>query len=143
MSGAAPWRYRSSAPSAICTWGRARFFLTTELVLATGADALIPSPDYVRFSNTFVLRRVDDAQAVRMWVQQNSARKAVVIGGGVLGVEAAESLHHLGIAGNPAATLARLMDRHLDYNGAQRLARYLSEYRRGDTHRSGGDRPPG
>ena len=96
------------------------------LVLATGADAVIPSADYARFSNTFVLRSADDAKAVRMWAQQNSARKAVVIGGGVLGVEAADSLHHLGMRVTLLQRSGRLMDRQLDHNGAQRLARYLA-----------------
>ena len=97
-----------------------------QLVLATGADAVIPSADYARFSNTFVLRSADDAKAVRMWAQQNSARKAVVIGGGVLGVEAADSLHHLGMRVTLLQRSGRLMDRQLDHNGAQRLARYLT-----------------
>ena len=98
------------------------------LVLATGADALIPSADYARFDNTFVLRSADDAKAVRMWAQQNSARKAVVIGGGVLGVEAADSLHHLGMRVTLLQRSGRLMDRQLDHNGAQRLARYLTNF---------------
>ena len=106
--------------------GTGETLLYDRLVLATGADAIVPAPEYSQFSNTFVLRSAADAQAIRMWVQQNSARQAVVIGGGVLGVEAAESLHNLGLRVVLLQRSSRLMDRHLDQNGAQRLARYLA-----------------
>ena len=36
------------------------------------------------------VRSADDAQAIRSWVQRRQARRALMVGGGVLGVEAAE-----------------------------------------------------
>ena len=67
------------------------------LVLATGARAAVPSPHYKECSNAFVLRSAAHAQAIRAAVQQSRSPRAVVIGGGVLGVEAAEALRHLGL----------------------------------------------
>ncbi len=95
------------------------------LVLATGADPLPPAPEYRRFSNCFVLRSAADALAVRMWAQRNAAHKAVVIGGGILGIEAADALRLLGMKVVLLQRADRLMDRQLDEQGAKRLTRYL------------------
>jgi len=107
------------------------------LVLATGASASAPSPEYAGCSNAFVLRSAAHAQAIRAAVQQGQQgsparqssgrrlRRAVVIGGGVLGVEAAEALHHLGLEVTLVHRGARLMDRQLDAEGAQRLTAFL------------------
>ena len=95
------------------------------LVLATGARARSPSPEFEACSNAFVLRSAAHAQAIRAAAQHAPGRRAVVIGGGVLGVEAAESLHHLGLAVTLVHRGARLMDRQLDAEGAQRLCAYL------------------
>ena len=40
----------------------------------------------------FKLRTPDDAIALRGYLEQNAAKKAVVIGGGFIGLEAAENL---------------------------------------------------
>jgi NAD(P)H-nitrite reductase large subunit len=95
------------------------------LVIATGARATTPSPRYKDCRNAFVLRSAAHAQAIRSAVQQQGLRRAVVIGGGVLGVEAAEALHHLGLKVTIVHRRDRLMERQLDAEGAQRLAGYL------------------
>jgi NADPH-dependent 2,4-dienoyl-CoA reductase/sulfur reductase-like enzyme/ferredoxin len=95
------------------------------LVLATGASAATPGADYKKYPNAFVLRTANDALAIRARVQNHSARKAVVIGGGVLGIEAADALHHLGIEATILQRSGRLMDRQLDEIGALKLSQYL------------------
>ncbi len=60
-----------------------------------------------------------------MRAQGSSARKAVVIGGGVLGIEAADALRLLGMKVTLLHRAPRLMDRQLDEQGAKRLAQYL------------------
>jgi len=95
------------------------------LVLATGARAASPSPHFKECSNAFVLRSAAHAQAIRAAVQQGRSRRAVVIGGGVLGVEAAEALRHLGLDVMLVHRGTRLMDRQLDAEGAQRLTAFL------------------
>lgn len=96
------------------------------LVLATGAAAAPPGPGFSGFGNSFLLRTAVDAQAIRATVQRLGARTALVIGGGVLGVEAAEALHHLGLQVTLLHRGQRLMDRQLDDQGAQCLAGYLA-----------------
>ncbi|MDR3372808.1 MAG: FAD-dependent oxidoreductase [Ancalomicrobiaceae bacterium] len=96
-----------------------------KLVLATGARASSPDPDFLERANAFVLRTADDALAVRDFVQARGCRRAVVIGGGVLGVEAADALRHLGLKVTLLQRADRLMNAQLDEGGAQKLTNYL------------------
>lgn len=96
------------------------------LVLATGADPVLPLPDYGQYPNCFVLRTAEDALSVRMWAQRHGSHKAVVIGGGVLGVEAADALRLLGMRVTLLHRASRLMERQLDEQGADRLGQYLA-----------------
>ncbi|MBP6899491.1 MAG: FAD-dependent oxidoreductase [Burkholderiaceae bacterium] len=95
------------------------------LVLATGARSLPPSADFLQHGNAFLLRSADDAQALREHVRRSGARRALVIGGGVLGVEAADALHKLGLKVTLLQRGERLMNAQLDAMGAARLAAYL------------------
>ena len=96
-----------------------------KLILATGAHCTTPDPDFLTFDNAFVLRSAEDAQALRQHVQLRRARRALVIGGGVLGVEAADALHHLGLHVTLLQRSDRLMNTQLDHQGAARLTAYL------------------
>jgi NAD(P)H-nitrite reductase large subunit len=95
------------------------------LILATGAKSASPNPGYASFANAYVLRSANDALEIRARIQRHGARKAVVLGGGVLGVEAADALQHLGLDVIILQRSARLMDRQLDEIGALRLTQYL------------------
>jgi NADPH-dependent 2,4-dienoyl-CoA reductase/sulfur reductase-like enzyme/ferredoxin len=95
------------------------------LVLATGARPMLPAPDFLDRSNAFMLRSADDAMAIRAWVQAHGSRRAVVIGGGVLGIEAADALNHLGLKVILLQRADRLMNAQLDDGAASRLTSYL------------------
>jgi len=96
-----------------------------KLVLATGARVAAPFPEFFGYANAFGLRTAADAQRIRAEVQSRGARSAVVIGGGVLGVEAADALHHLGLSVTILHRSGWLMDRQLDLEGAIKLTTYL------------------
>jgi NAD(P)H-nitrite reductase large subunit/ferredoxin len=95
------------------------------LILATGARPMLPDKGYSHYRNAFVLRTAEDAQAIRRFIQNHGARTAVVIGGGVLGIEAADALHHLGLEVTVLHRNGWLMDRQLDLEGALKLTHYL------------------
>lgn len=95
------------------------------LVLATGARSTPPDAGFLGHPNAFVLRGADDARAIRDYVQRRQARRAVVVGGGVLGVEAADALHKLGLKVTLLQRADRLMNAQLDEPGAARLQGYL------------------
>ncbi len=63
-----------------------------KLVLTTGATARIPSVPGVNLENIFTLHRIRDAEGLRAVLKQDRAKDAVVIGGGLIGVETAEAL---------------------------------------------------
>ncbi|MBL8289579.1 MAG: FAD-dependent oxidoreductase [Rubrivivax sp.] len=95
------------------------------LVLTTGASATEPDAQFLDHRNAFVLRTAEDAESIREHVQATRARRAVVVGGGVLGVEAADALHKLGLRVNLLQRAERLMNAQLDERGAGVLASYL------------------
>ena len=95
------------------------------LVLTTGARASLPDPAFMEHNNAFVLRTAEDAESIREFVRTSRARRAVVVGGGVLGIEAADALHKLGLKVVLLHRADRLMNAQLDERGAAVLASYL------------------
>lgn len=96
------------------------------LVIATGARPRAPFPSFLARRNCFVLRSMADAEQIRDHVREAAPRSCVVLGAGVLGVEAAETLRHIGLDVTLIARGRRLMDRNLDEESATLLHRYLA-----------------
>jgi NADPH-dependent 2,4-dienoyl-CoA reductase/sulfur reductase-like enzyme/rhodanese-related sulfurtransferase len=67
------------------------------LVLAPGAAPLRPPLEGIDLPGIFTLRNIPDMRAIKQWIAQHSAKKAVVVGGGFIGLEMAENLKHLGL----------------------------------------------
>lgn len=67
-----------------------------ELILATGASAVCPPIPGLRRPGHFTLRTIPDMDGVIDWITKRNARTAVVLGGGFIGLEAAEQLHRRG-----------------------------------------------
>lgn len=83
----------------------------------------------------FTLRNVDDTDRIKTYVSQNNVKRAVVVGGGFIGLEMAENLHHLGASvsivemGNQVMapidfSMAALVHEHLQQKGVNL---YLNE----------------
>jgi nitrite reductase (NADH) large subunit len=66
------------------------------LLLATGAQSFVPEIEGFGLEGTFVLRTIDDAVQVQQYIRRRSCRRALIIGGGLLGLEAAHSITELG-----------------------------------------------
>jgi NADPH-dependent 2,4-dienoyl-CoA reductase/sulfur reductase-like enzyme/rhodanese-related sulfurtransferase len=77
--------------------GKTREFPYDKLIIATGASPIVPPLDNVNLKNIFTLRSVSDAFAIRELLDSGKAKKAVVVGGGFIGLEAAENLKHRGM----------------------------------------------
>jgi NADPH-dependent 2,4-dienoyl-CoA reductase/sulfur reductase-like enzyme len=67
------------------------------LVLSPGAAAIRPPLPGIDLPGIFTLRTVPDSRRIREWIDARSARRAVVVGGGFIGLEMAENLVHRGI----------------------------------------------
>jgi NADPH-dependent 2,4-dienoyl-CoA reductase/sulfur reductase-like enzyme/rhodanese-related sulfurtransferase len=68
-----------------------------KLVMATGASPIKPPLDNISLKNIFTLRSVTDAFEIRDLVDAGKVKKAVVVGGGFIGLEVAENLKHRGV----------------------------------------------
>jgi nitrite reductase (NADH) large subunit len=86
------------------------------LLLATGGRAWAPSVEGTDWRGFFTLRTLDDARAIRGGA--GAARQAVVIGGGLLGLEAARALRALGLEVAVVELVDHLLPRQLDHEGA-------------------------
>ncbi len=95
------------------------------LILAQGGRAVMPPAEGSELPGCFVLREASDAVAIRRWRQEKECRHAVVAGGGVLGVEAADALRHLNLEVTILERSPRLMNRQLDSRGSAILMRFL------------------
>ena len=95
------------------------------LVLAMGADPYRPRIPNSELSGVFTVREYGDAEAIRGYVQAGT-RHAVVIGGGLLGLEAARQLSGPGLESLTVLEAApRLLPRQLDEPAAALLQRIL------------------
>lgn len=72
-------------------------FYYDKLVLAQGANPIRPNLEGIDNKNIFTVRTLADADKIKDYVVQNDVKKAVVVGGGFIGVEMAENFAHLGI----------------------------------------------
>jgi len=68
-----------------------------ELVLAVGSKAITPPIPGLDRQGNFFLRTVPDVDAIQEWLGSHSCRRAVVVGGGYIGLETAEQLHRRGL----------------------------------------------
>jgi CoA-disulfide reductase len=68
------------------------------LVLSPGASPIKPPiPGIDKADNLFTLRNIPDTDAIKEFVDNKKPKKAVVVGGGFIGIEMAENLHDRGI----------------------------------------------
>lgn len=100
------------------------------LVLATGSYAARVAVDGSELPGCFVYRTLDDVQALRRFVQHRSGQlgrplRGAVIGGGLLGLEAAGALQNLDVECTVVQSSDRLMSAQLDFAGGSMLRRLI------------------
>ncbi|GAA3601843.1 FAD-dependent oxidoreductase [Nonomuraea rosea] len=92
------------------------------LVLATGSQAIVPPLPGVERAIPF--RTLDDCE--RIMQAANQARRAVVVGGGLLGIEAARGLAGRGLPVTLLHLAGHLMERQLDVEAGEVLGETLA-----------------
>ncbi|MGW5668192.1 NAD(P)/FAD-dependent oxidoreductase, partial [Micromonospora sp. NPDC003776] len=95
------------------------------LVLATGSYPFVPPVDGTDLPGVFGYRTLDDLTAIRAHAE--GRRAGAVIGGGLLGLEAANALRLLGLATSVVEFAPRLMPVQVDESGGAMLCRYVEE----------------
>ncbi len=93
------------------------------LVLATGSAPFVPPIPGADRRGVFVYRTIDDLEAIRAWGAR--ARCAAVLGGGLLGLEAAKAVRDLGLETHVVEFAPRLMPRQVDGAGGEVLRRAI------------------
>ncbi len=86
------------------------------LVLATGSAPFVPTVPGVDKQGIFVYRTLDDLDGIIAYAK--NAKRATVIGGGLLGLEAAKAVYDLGLETHVVEFAQRLMPRQIDEPGS-------------------------
>lgn len=79
------------------------------LVLSPGAAPLKPPIPGIDRPGHFTVRTVPDVEAIAAWIDSYQAHRAVVVGGGSIGLEMTEQLHRRGLAVTLAEALPQVM----------------------------------
>lgn len=93
------------------------------LVLATGSYPFVPPVPGHDTPGCFVYRTLDDLRLIRDWAADKTT--GVVIGGGLLGLEAANALQNLGLRTHVVEMADRLMPQQLDPDASAMLGRWV------------------
>lgn len=107
------------------TTQRGEQFSYDKLVLATGSGAFVPAVPGTEKDGVFVYRTIEDLEAIIHYSKK--VKKAAVIGGGLLGLEAAKALLDLGLETHVVEFASRLMPRQLDEAGSSVLKSKLEK----------------
>lgn len=95
------------------------------LLLATGSRAVVPDVPGRDIEGVFTLHTADDADA--MLRRAETAKSLVVVGGGILGIEAGNGLRKRGLQVAVVGRNKRLLPKQMDAAGAVFLQRRLEE----------------
>jgi NADPH-dependent 2,4-dienoyl-CoA reductase/sulfur reductase-like enzyme/rhodanese-related sulfurtransferase len=105
------------------------------LVLSPGAAPIRPALPGIDHPGIFTLRTVPDSRVIREWIESRNPHRAVVVGGGFIGLEMAENLAHRGLdvtIVEMANQLLPPLDPEMAEYVRQRLAAHAVRLRLGD-----------
>jgi len=103
-----------------------------KLVFATGGAPVVPPIPNIELENIFTLHGVHDAEGIKMLLSERTARDVVIVGGGLIGVEATEALVESGCRVTVVEMLpqilsmldweiAKLVEQHMESHGVKVL----------------------
>jgi NADPH-dependent 2,4-dienoyl-CoA reductase/sulfur reductase-like enzyme/rhodanese-related sulfurtransferase len=95
-----------------------------KLVLSPGAAPVVPPVPGCNLPGVYALRTIPDMDAIKTFIDEKCPERAVVVGGGFIGIELAENLHRRGIG----VTMVEMMNQvmaPLDYEMAAMVHQHL------------------
>ena len=93
------------------------------MVLATGSYPFVPPVPGIDKPGVFVYRTIEDLEQIIAYGKR--AKRAAVIGGGLLGLEAAKAAYDLGLETHVVEFAPRLMPRQIDEAGSRVLVKKI------------------
>ena len=97
-----------------------------KLVLSPGAEPLRPGIEGIGSKKIFTLRNVPDTDTIKNYVNTENPKRAIVVGGGFIGLEMAENLYDLGIQVD-VVEMANQVMAPLDFSMAAIVHRQLTD----------------
>lgn len=95
-----------------------------KLVLSPGAAPVVPPVAGHDLPGVFSLRNIPDMDRIKSFINEKKPARAVVVGGGFIGLELAENLHHLGIQVTVIEMMNQVMA-PLDYEMAAMVHQHM------------------
>ena len=117
-----------------------------KLLLSPGASPVRPPLPGIESEGIFTLRNVADTDRIKQYMQQHQVKRAVIVGGGFIGLEMAENLQHTGaqvavvemanqVMGPIDYSMASLVHQHLEEKGVRLyLGQAVESFTREDGH---------
>ena len=96
-----------------------------KIILATGSYPFVPPVPGMDKRGVFVYRTIEDLQRIIEYAEQS--KRCAVIGGGLLGLEAAKAAYDLGLETHVVEFAPRLMPRQIDDAGSRILVQKIEE----------------
>lgn len=96
-------------------------------VLATGSYPFVPPIPGRQRPGVFVYRTIEDLEAMLLYAKENNVKSAAVIGGGLLGLEAAKAVKDMDVTSHIIEFAPTLMCRQIDQGGHDALVGKIEE----------------
>ena len=97
-----------------------------KLLLSPGASPVVPPLDGIDSEGIFTLRNVSDTDRIKRYMSNHKVRRAVIVGGGFIGLEMAENLKHAG-AQVAVVEMANQVMAPIDYSMAALVHDHLQQ----------------
>ncbi|MEM1137232.1 MAG: nitrite reductase large subunit NirB [Bacteroidota bacterium] len=107
-----------------------QFFNYDYLILATGSYPFVPSIEGVNKTGVFVYRTLEDLDAIKTYaskIKKEGKTQAAILGGGLLGLEAAHAAQKLELDTHVVEFASQLMPRQLDQKASDMLQSKIEE----------------
>lgn len=97
-----------------------------KLLLSPGASPIVPPLPGINSEGIFTLRNVSDTDSIKAFLDGGKVRRAVIVGGGFIGLEMAENLKHAGLD-VAVVEMANQVMGPIDYSMAALVHEHLQE----------------
>ena len=106
--------------------GEQRSYSYDKLIIATGASPVVPQLEGINLGGIFKVRTPDDAISIRSYVSEKNVKRAVVVGGGFIGLETAENLKAQGVSVTVIDAASQILPNVIDSEMAAYAKKHLA-----------------